>query len=390
MSLALPQLRNRDRVHLVEPGRLHPAISFTRSTTATYIGADGLFKVAAINEPRFEYSPAGVYLGLLMEESRTNLAVNSVMAGGGAAPTGWSQTIGTGTSAPVASNLGNADGAVAYSQTATAQRPFIERSATTVASTVYTLSFYVEAVSGGLTNAQILAINGISPTTFRANGVTVLSTAAAVVGRLEAVFTTTGTSTGLRIGIGGGGNATGSVQFSRPQIELGSFATAYIPTTTVTVTRGTENTVVSNLSGIDHNQAEGTFFAETDSFGRTVGGFPPICSFGVSSDRYDMFYNGTSLIGSDTRVGGVGQAALSVGAIAGFNKAVRAYAVANSCVAVNGSVTQMSGGTGAIPTVSAFYIGQNAAGSSRLNGHIRRMWYSRRRHPNVDSAVLTA
>lgn len=53
-------------------------VTFTRFTTGTYFGADGLLKTAAINEPRFEYDPVSRRpLGLLIEESRANLLLNS-------------------------------------------------------------------------------------------------------------------------------------------------------------------------------------------------------------------------------------------------------------------------------------------------------------------------
>ncbi len=56
-------------------------ITFTRAgATATYVGADGLIKTAAANEPRFDYDPLTLALkGLLIEEARTNLVTNSNM-----------------------------------------------------------------------------------------------------------------------------------------------------------------------------------------------------------------------------------------------------------------------------------------------------------------------
>jgi len=48
-----------------------------RNSTATYLGADGLIKTAAINEPRIEFNPDGSYKGLLVEPQRTNLFENS-------------------------------------------------------------------------------------------------------------------------------------------------------------------------------------------------------------------------------------------------------------------------------------------------------------------------
>ena len=53
-------------------------ITFTRSSTATYVGADGLIKTASANEARFDHDPdTGESLGLLIEESRSNQIVNS-------------------------------------------------------------------------------------------------------------------------------------------------------------------------------------------------------------------------------------------------------------------------------------------------------------------------
>ena len=57
---------------------LDPRITFTRSTTATFIGSNGLIQTAAINAPRFDYNPTTLApLGLLIEEQRVNLLLNS-------------------------------------------------------------------------------------------------------------------------------------------------------------------------------------------------------------------------------------------------------------------------------------------------------------------------
>lgn len=52
--------------------------NFTRASTATYFDASGTLRTSAINEPRFTYDPATLQpLGLLVEEARTNLLLNS-------------------------------------------------------------------------------------------------------------------------------------------------------------------------------------------------------------------------------------------------------------------------------------------------------------------------
>jgi len=61
---------------------LDPRITFTRSTTATFTGSNGLIQTAAIDAPRFDYNPTTLAsLGLLIEEQRTNLLLNTSVLG---------------------------------------------------------------------------------------------------------------------------------------------------------------------------------------------------------------------------------------------------------------------------------------------------------------------
>ena len=72
--------------------RLDPRVTFTRGSTATYVGDDGLIKTAASNEARFDHDPAtGESLGLLVEEARTNYTPDG---------TGFTVTTGNGRTAP--------------------------------------------------------------------------------------------------------------------------------------------------------------------------------------------------------------------------------------------------------------------------------------------------
>jgi hypothetical protein len=55
-----------------------PAITFTRASNATYFDANGVLQTAANDAPRFDHDPAtGESRGLLIEEARTNLLLNS-------------------------------------------------------------------------------------------------------------------------------------------------------------------------------------------------------------------------------------------------------------------------------------------------------------------------
>lgn len=58
---------------------LDPRITFTRASTATYVGVNGLIKTAGVDEPRFDHDPiTGESLGLLIEESMINYQTYSV------------------------------------------------------------------------------------------------------------------------------------------------------------------------------------------------------------------------------------------------------------------------------------------------------------------------
>ena len=63
-------------------GTLDPSITFTRASTATYFDVTGTLQTAAINAPRFDYDPVThAARGLLIEEARTNLLLNSATLG---------------------------------------------------------------------------------------------------------------------------------------------------------------------------------------------------------------------------------------------------------------------------------------------------------------------
>ena len=71
---------NRPRV-LFDPRasqRIDPRFTFTRNSTGTDVDVNGIIQTAGLDEPRFNYDPdTGEFLGLLIEESRTNVTYPS-------------------------------------------------------------------------------------------------------------------------------------------------------------------------------------------------------------------------------------------------------------------------------------------------------------------------
>jgi hypothetical protein len=135
------------------PGTLDARLTFTRASTATYVDVTGTVQTAAVNAPRWEYS-SGVLRGLLLEEARTNVLLNSATLGTQSVTvTAVAYTLsfyGTGT----VTKSGTATGALAG--TGASQR--VSQTFTPTAGTL-TLT-----VTGTVTNAQLEA--GAFPTSY--------------------------------------------------------------------------------------------------------------------------------------------------------------------------------------------------------------------------------
>lgn len=140
------------------PGGFGDLISFSRGSTATYIDAAGNRQAAAVDAPRFTHDPAtGAPLGLLVEESRTNLLLNSaVLVTQGVAVTAQSYTLSFTGSGSVTLSGAAADGPLTGAGDGEANR--VSLSFIPAAGTL-TLT-----VSGTVTDAQLEA--GATPTSY--------------------------------------------------------------------------------------------------------------------------------------------------------------------------------------------------------------------------------
>jgi hypothetical protein len=74
ISQNFPTSRPSLNINFARSKTLDPRITFTRSSSATYVDDDGFIKTSAVDRPRFDHNPStGESLGLLVEEQRTNL-----------------------------------------------------------------------------------------------------------------------------------------------------------------------------------------------------------------------------------------------------------------------------------------------------------------------------
>jgi len=78
ISQLYPNSRPTLNLNFARSKTLDPRITFTRNSTATYVGSDGLIQTAAASEARFDHDGTGKCQGLLIEEARTNFFTYSV------------------------------------------------------------------------------------------------------------------------------------------------------------------------------------------------------------------------------------------------------------------------------------------------------------------------
>ena len=80
LSEDYPTVRPSLNIDFAATRSMGPRAKFLRTSNATYVGKDGLIKTASRHEPRFDHDPTTLEsLGLLLEDSRTNLIAYSVI-----------------------------------------------------------------------------------------------------------------------------------------------------------------------------------------------------------------------------------------------------------------------------------------------------------------------
>jgi len=259
------------------------AVTFTRSTTATYIDRYGVLKYASNDEPRFEKE------GLLIEGSSTNLLTYSEQFDNSA----WTKTV---TVTPNDTTVSAPDGSfTAYliEDTATDDNQYMYQDTSVSDDTISrTASIFLKAGTsnivrlrlqywGGDTNIGHLyvdllngdfVVDSLSPDSFKieyvrdgwyrigltkdddGTGHSLISFT--IHPAQNTVLTNTSSST-----------ATGSVYVWGAQLEELPFATSYIPTVDSSVTRASDNCSVDYVGNVPDVQEEISVVLDWDTYG---------------------------------------------------------------------------------------------------------------------------
>jgi hypothetical protein len=312
---------------------------------------------------------------LLVEPAATNLFLNSVWAGGGTPPTSWSTPFITGSATAAISTINPS--VAAYLFVTSAQRAVFSQNISQTSGTIYTHSIYVESVTGTLTVENLLNYNisiaGIS--TFREDGGTILATHVVQAGKRYSLTITAPSTASAQVRIGNGvsSNTTATIRLSSPQIETGSVATSYIPTTAATATRNADVISKTGVSGFI-GQTEGTLYAEVDIsqlLGTVVRGMLTI-SNNTTTNRIQIGFTGASA--NTIRVIYSGASTLNYNfaiTTTGIYKIAFAYSAASTAFYVNGSLVSASVGNSFSASVGSVYLGSVFDGTLALNDRIR-------------------
>jgi hypothetical protein len=395
-------------------------ITFTRSTTATFVGSNGLIQSAAINAPRFDFNPATLAPnGLLMEEQRVNLVLYSAQFDNGAWSKGSSSITADATTSPDGTT--NADRLTADG---TSNPHNVQQSITYTAAT-YTLSVYAKKDTNNFVQlrfglAAILLGNGfanfnlddgtvgtvgtgVSAATITPAGngwyrCSITGTTLAAASNAAFYVVTSATSVSAETN-----TLTTSVFLYGAQLELGAFATSYIPTVASTVTRTADSASITGAAFSPwYNQSEGTIIAQ---FVATTTG---VSSTGASEflfvydiDSAAAPTSGHTMVLSAaygpgwntiTRILGVAQATLS-GSMTLGNTSVRkiafAYRTDDFAASANGGAATTDT-SGTLPTNDRMTIGGQNINSNTITGYMQRITYYPTRLTDAQLQALTA
>ena len=358
-------------------GVLDPRVTFTRASTGTFVGSNGLIQTAAINGPRFDYNPTTLApKGLLIEEARTNLAQQSADF----TTLFWTKTnvnLTTGIDDP-------AGGTSATTLTATAASGSIQQPVVGgVASTTYSASFWIRRRTGtGQISLRCGDLTAI-PITVTSSWVRYVVTAVAstVTVRLAVILTTSGDA----------------VDVWGAQIEAGAFATSYIPTLASQVTR---NPDIATMTGTNFsswfNANEGTFVATTSVLNLAAN--RPImqtATAGLSNGSQYVYYNpASSRFGyrvydaAGTAVGAVNYTNAGTPVINTPYCAAIGYKTDSFAISVNGAAVGLDTLGTVSGTADTLLIGSDTS-ITYLNGHAKSLRFYPLRLTNAETQAFS-
>jgi hypothetical protein len=386
----------------------------TRATTATRFNSAGLIESVASGVPRLDYYTSGGTAGcpaLLVEPSAQNLVPNGV---------GFASSTGVQTSGITDSPAVAISGTLVTKNEASGTIRFLSQnfSASALASgTTYTVSrfFKYDGVAfntslehnnslqwGNVGWSQAIALSAASGVTLGASTLCTGSIENFGNGwhRVNVRVTTgaaiSGAVTVAVLSILPAALSTGQGFLTAcPQLETGSVATSYIPTTTAAVTRNADVVTLSGAVSGCIGQTEGTIYVEVDLSNRLNGTAAITLAKDANVSGRVIIYTNTSnrwrANYTDASGNVVDTSAANDSQVLGVNKLAFAYgAGGNATVHCNGSlIITLSGTSTFVQELRAVFLGSSNAGALFFNNRIRAAALYTTRLTNAEIIALT-
>jgi len=353
--------------------------------------------------------PAGINrLGLLVEESRTNLFTYSlpdssnwasssgtISANQATAPDGTNTAINFVAEADSSASYFNLDGSITsgttYTQSIFAKAKdtsWIQIAPSTGFDSAYQNFNLQTGALGSSDNVTSASITDVGNGWYRCS-VTVTATSTSAGGRMVFVWMS---GDGIRLDSDSGfvPDGTQGVYFWGAQLEASSFPTSYIKTTGSTATRSADVASIP-VADFGFNQSAGSVVVDFNSAG-SESDYPHAFSLDGSTvnDAIRMGLNTTNLKQFVVRVAGVNQCVLNNGTYSPNDdlKISVAYKENDFSSSDNGDAV-VTDTSGTLPSVQTLSIGkwQNA---SQTNGHIKSIKYYPRRLTNAQLEELSS
>ena len=364
--------------------------------------------------PRFDYDPATLApKGLLIEEQRTNSLRNNMMVGAvagspGTLPTYYGGTTTGGVVTRTIVGTGVEDGItyidVRFQTTGANNASIRFENGNVIAASpaqVWASAVYVKLVAGSLSNiseARNIIFEYDAAGAFLVSNYLIFTPTSAPLSQQRYLHTktmvnalTTFVLSGVSLNFTGAGDAT--IRIGMPQLELGTFSTSVIPTTTAAATRAAD---VASMTGANfsnwYNPVEGTLVTTTLAINQTLppNRFVSTMDDGTLSNIIGAYID-TSLNATSFVVNG-GVAAYQEVITTVSNTSPNSIAVtykANDFMSAANGVLGIPDTSGAIPVVNKITFGNRSDGARPLNGHIRSFQYYPTRLPNNVLQALT-
>lgn len=347
---------------------------------------------AAYYAPRFDYDPSTLApRGLLVEEARTNLKTYSNIIGG----TNWNiyNTLGVATSDTTYTAPNGLQNFTKLTTSNTAKQA-VYQGATVVNGSTYTLSAYVRAGTGswiGLENsagATSVWFNIASGTVGTVNtGSASIESIGNSIYRIKWTAVAGAVSWAFSFSVPNADNTTAqtvgqTVFVFGAQMELGSYATSYIPTVASSVTRNADVVTFAGVPLAALQGAQGTIIAQTDGFG---GSNNYAALVGRDGSGNLISRNGASSTQVYTQVSGAGGVIAATlggsGVVTSPFRGAMAFNPSTLTIAANGGT--VASGAGPLVSPSAVYLGGSSTTSTyALNNHVQSVAVYNKAFPN--------